>query len=355
MGSGFPMLSASRLENDTIINLKYWYLPIPRLKAWKGYWGGVTNLPRTFANAYAGGRDLALGFGGYYSICQPASCGPAIAAIHTPDILQDTLNDLLEVLRYVYPEAADRNGNYFAANENIWGYQPPNPWTGKFAYNSSCMTGVFVDLPDKKGYITFVKHNIGRIGYDWGGSVLDGHKENNWYFYDFKDLGEAALGNRAMGSVQPSSYVKIDYPAVSSATTVSGACFDPQTRIMYLYLTFALGSEPVVHAYHVKQSADARTEIMPPEKAGPVFVTQPNPFNPVTKIVLNSPLKLNGLEKAEIMIFNVRGKLVQRLLATNQQLSAGLAWDASNQPSGIYMLQVKIGGHLLMGRVSLIK
>ena len=357
-GGGFPMLAATRLANDSVTNLKYWYLPMPRLPVWKAYWRGVTSIPKTFADAYTGGRTMALGFGGYFSICQPASSGPAIAAIQKPDMFQDTL-DLVEVLRYIYPEAANRNGNYFGANTSIWGYQPPSPWDGKFTYGSSCAAGVFIDLPDKKGYVAFVKHNIVRIGYDWGGLINDAHYEDNWYFYDFKDLGEAALGNRALGSVQPSSFVKINwpYPVSNTATyhSTSGACFDPQTRIMYVYVTRALGTKPAIHAYHVTESPARMETVLPEQTTGSLISIHPNPFNPTAKIILNAALDVKGLDKADIMVFNVHGKLVQRLAATGCQLAAGLDWDASLLPSGIYMLQVKIGQYLLRGRVSVIK
>jgi len=355
-GNGFPMLAATRLANDTVTNLKYWYLPLPRLATWKAYWRGVTRIPKTFADAYTGGRELALGFGGVYSLCQTASSGPAIAAIQKPDMIQDTV-DMVEMLRYIYPEAAVRNGNYFQANSTIWLYQPPSPWDGRFTDKSGCAAGVFIDLPDKKGYVAFVKHNTGRIGYDWGGSVVDPHYEDNWYFYDLKELGEAALGNRALGSVQPSSFNKINWPYPVSATesshTIAGACFDPQTRIMYVYCNFALGTRPAVHAYYVKIDSSASSETGLPGKTGPMLTVSPNPFNPKTKIAISG--QPAGGKTALIEIYNVHGTLVQKLPAASCPLSAGVTWDASGLPSGVYMLQVKINGCLLVRRVSLIK
>jgi len=137
--------------------------------------------------------------------------------------------------------------------------------------------------------------------------------------------------------------------------STSGACFDPQTRIMYVYVTRALGTKPAIHAYHVTESPARMETVLPEQTTGSLISIHPNPFNPTAKIILNAALDVKGLDKADIMVFNVHGKLVQRLAATGCQLAAGLDWDASLLPSGIYMLQVKIGQYLLRGRVSVIK
>ena len=251
-GAGFPMLAATRLADDSVTNLKWWYLPLQRLPVWKAYWRGVTNIPQSFAHAYTGGRNIALGFGGMFSICQAASRGPAIAAIMKPDLTKDTV-DLIEMLRYAGSEAAVRDGDYFnTADENfIWGYQPPNPWTGKFTYGSGCAAGVFIDLPDKHGYVAFVTHATGRIGYDWGGVINDAHWEDCWYFYDLKDLGAAALGQTDPGTIQPASFVNWNWPAPFDSTAnraVSGACFDEQRRTLYVYMTGAIDAEIITEA-----------------------------------------------------------------------------------------------------------
>ncbi|OGJ85740.1 MAG: hypothetical protein A2268_09050 [Candidatus Raymondbacteria bacterium RifOxyA12_full_50_37] len=358
-GSPFPVLAATRLADDgTITNLKYWYMP--QVPLWKAYWRGITHIPKTFADTYTGGRDLALGFGGIYSICQTASSGPAIAAIQKPDILQDTL-DLVEVLRYIYPEAAVRNGNYFLANTTIWIYQPPSPWDGRFTSGSTCATGVFIDLPDKKGYVAFVRHTTGRIGYDWGGVGVDYHYEDDWYFYDLKELGDAALGNQALGSVQPSSFVKIDwpYPVSNTATyhSVSGACFDPQTRIMYVYCSFALDREPAVHAYHVKEDSSLGSEAVRTGGSGPEIAASPNPFNPAVVISVGASRNIEGnnvsVTPLHVAIYTISGRMITDL--SKQMVNGRVSWDASHMPSGLYIVQAHIRGKVLTKSIILMK
>ncbi|OGJ84630.1 MAG: hypothetical protein A2268_11440 [Candidatus Raymondbacteria bacterium RifOxyA12_full_50_37] len=365
-GSPFPVLAATRLADDgTVTNLKYWYLP--QVPLWKSYWRGVTHIPKTFADLYVGGRELALGFGGYFSICQTASNGPAIAAIQKPETSQDTM-DLVEILRYnnfiTPPEAAVRNGNYFNAGSGS--YQPPNPWEGKFAYGSTCAAGVFIDLPDKHGYVTFPRHFTGRIAYDWGGIVQDAHLEDDWYFYDLKELGEAALGNRAMGDVQPSSFVAYNWPAPVGTTdhSVSGACFDEQTRIMYVYVSKSIdrtqyGASPVIHAYYVKADSSAGSEAACSGSSGsePEILASPNPFNPAVMIFVgasrNIESNIASVTPLRLAIYAPNGRFVTDV--TSKLVNGRVLWDASRMPSGIYIVKARAGKRVLTKAITLVK
>lgn len=74
-------------------------------------------------------------------------------------------------------------------------------------------------------------------------------------------------------------------------------------------------------------------------KTGTVASTldvQPNPFNPAVTISFANPGK-----KADLLIYNVEGKLVQsfRNVAGNR-----VAWSALGCPSGIYLLKARING-----------
>ncbi len=256
-GAPFPVLSATQLHHDgSVTNLKYWYLPPVSL--WKAYWHGVTVIPQQFADSYTGGRTLGIGFGGCFSIIQTASRGPALAAVALPDITKDTL-DLLEVLRYKHPEeAAIRDGNFYLANTTIWDYEPSAPWDGAFTYGSFVGSGTFIDLPGKKAYLSFVNHMTGRIGYDWGGITHDAHRENNWYLYDTDELGKAALGEVSAGSVQPYRIIKVTWPykvAPTRNTVVSGSYFDTETQLLYTYVKYGLGVEPVIHVYSILEGS----------------------------------------------------------------------------------------------------
>jgi len=209
-GGCFPVLSASQLADDgKITSLGQWRLPHTVTK-WKSYWGGVTKLPAEFARKYTGGRTMALGFGGYYSICGPCSRGPALAAIAQPDPHHYELS-IAELLCYPDPAAAPRDGDYFYGLGSFWYDMPEGPKQGFWTMDDWCRSGVFIDLPEKHGYLAFVKLANGRIGYDYGAIGATG-ASHWWYFYDPQNLGKAAKGLKKPSQIVPHSMVKVSYP-----------------------------------------------------------------------------------------------------------------------------------------------
>ena len=261
-GDAVPVLAASRLGDDgTITHSGPWYVPKPMAGHYKAYWGGVTRLSQAFAEQYTGGRTLALGFGGYYSICGPCSRGPALAAVAEPDPASPTV-DMVELLAYVDPAAAPRDGDYFygMGPGGFWYQVPESPGQGSWTMDDWCRAGVFIDLPDRCGYLAFVKLGTGRIGYDYGG-IYSAGAADWWYFYRPRDLGELAKGTRKLGTVLPYSTAKVSYPIAPRGMAqpnlpVTGACFDAEEKLLYLYKPGAFPVAPerhaCVHVYRVK-------------------------------------------------------------------------------------------------------
>ncbi len=251
-GGPLPVLGASRLADDgTITTSGPWTVP-----GMKHHWGGVTGLSKAFADAYTDGRTLAMGFGGYYSICAPCSRGPALGAISEPDPEKQTV-DLVPLLAYVGGAAAPRDGDYFFGCGGFWNDSPDSPTEGRWAFDDWCRSGVFIDLPDKHGYIAFVKLGTGRIGYDYG-SITSGGTSHYWYFYNPKDLGEVAKGRVKAGLISH-SMTKVTYPGNNggAVSAILGACFDPDEKRLYLYKPFGFQlsrteQPPLIHVYTVK-------------------------------------------------------------------------------------------------------
>jgi len=179
-----PVLGASRLvEGEAPAHYGPWFIPMS-IPWFKSYWGGVTQLPESFAKRYTGGRRLALGFGGYYSICALASRGPALAAISEPDP-RNSILDVVELLTYPWPKdiAAPRDGDYFIANCS-WGGRPPDgPARGFWTMDATVRSGVMIDLPEKHGFLALAYLGTGRIGYDYG-EIRSAGRVCYWYFYD---------------------------------------------------------------------------------------------------------------------------------------------------------------------------
>jgi hypothetical protein len=215
---------------------------------YKSYWGGVLTLPRAFADRYTGGRTLALGFGGYYSICGPASRGPALGAIADPNAGQAFV-PVTALLYHPHDVPAPRNGDYFNANCGFWSDQPVGPEQGVWTYDDWCRAGVFVETKAGQAYVAFVRLGTGRLGYDFGTITSAGTAEY-WYGYDPQDLGAAAGGQKAPWQITPSSMTRVHYPL---GRTVTGACFDSRSGQLYLCVSWAypdgLESFPIIHVY----------------------------------------------------------------------------------------------------------
>jgi len=254
-GSKRPSLGASKLGDDgKITHIGPWRVT---RDPFKGYWGGVTVLSEEFARKYTGGRRMALGFGGYYSICAPTSWGPTLGAIATPDPKKDSV-DLVPLLDYPFTKKiwAPRDGNYFIANCGWGGVPPKSRREGRWTMEDKVPSGVFIDLPKAHGFIAFVSLGTGRMGYDYGG-IYSAGRTNWWYSYDPAELGKAAKGERKSAGIPPFAREKIVYPLETKTATrsdaVTGACFDPDDRLLYLFKQRVIGRrDPAVHVYRAK-------------------------------------------------------------------------------------------------------
>ncbi|MCL2093839.1 MAG: hypothetical protein FWH12_06555 [Treponema sp.] len=229
-----------------------------------GFMGGVTPIPDSVAPAF-GGRKLAIGFGGGGSISSIRSFGPSLGAVSlgengvpghdfTPFLFYPA--DPNEGLSHCI-----RDGSYLAL-ESYYA-NPLSPWEGRWTGNDTIRTGVFIDYKGKQGYLAFANQVIGRSAYDFGGRRFFLQRQNAWYFYDLETLSKAAQGQIPGDKIIPSSYNVADYPTswasphrttnVDTYMEVTGSCFDPDTGLLYLYVRFAYGNEPLVHVYRVKE------------------------------------------------------------------------------------------------------
>jgi hypothetical protein len=250
-GEAPPVLGATRLSDDgQVASFGPWRVTAPG-GLYKSYWGGVIALPQAFAAEFTEGKPLALGFGGYYSICAAASRGPALGAVPEPDPEQPSV-PVTPLLCHPHDSPARRDGEYFNANCGFWGDQPRDLEHGTWTYDDRCRAGVFIETPAGEAYLAFVRLGTGRLGYDFGAITSAGSSEY-WYIYNPRELGEAAAGRRKPWSIAPASTAKVTYPL---GRTVTGACFDPKKRMLYVCVTWAYpeGREhyPVIHAYRTR-------------------------------------------------------------------------------------------------------
>ena len=124
--------------------------------------------------------------------------------------------------------------------------------------------GVFIELPEAHGFLALAVLGTGRIGYDYG-AIRSAGRACCWYFYDPVDLGAVAQGMKKPWEVMPHSIARITYPTGikpgsrwgTVAGEATGACFDYDSRMLYVYHRFCIDNNtrelfPCIHAYKVK-------------------------------------------------------------------------------------------------------
>ena len=339
----FPVLRSAKLDGGVLTEVKQWHLPASTPSNYKSFWGGVTKIPNGFAEKYTNGHKIALGFGGAYSIIQTASMGPSIAAI-TPN-MQTGVMDIQNIMYYPFPETCIRDGNYFYSDFSTG--NPTFPWLGTWTNGDRIYSGLFIDTPNKKGYIAFVNQVIGRLGYDYGGSNWNGISQNVWYVYDYETLGKAATGEIPNNGIEPASISIVEYPhdLTKKSQYVAGSCFDPETGLLYLYTMKALKrlsmyDDPVVHVYSLKDAetptGDDSDEGETPTDYDPgddQTATDNIPQNDFKAWSGNGLLHVSGLTPGKYWsIYNSVGKLVHHSIATGNNASVSL------QGHGVYFI-----------------
>jgi hypothetical protein len=251
-GAAPPVLGLSALADDgTATTTGPWLLSV-KSGLYKGYWGGAALLPADWAAKHTGGKRLALGFGGYYSICGSASRGPALGVVPLPKPEKKKV-PVTELLYHPSGSPAPRDGQYFSANCGFWHNNPTSADSGTWTFTDHCEAGTFIDDEERPAYIVFTRMGAGRLGYDFG-AITSAGRSAYWYVYDAADLAAAAAGEKKPTGITPSSMTRVRYPLGSSVT---GACYDKPERTLYLCARHAYrhGREsfPVVHAYRLKE------------------------------------------------------------------------------------------------------
>ena len=85
-----------------------------------------------------------------------------------------------------------------------------------------------------------------------------------------------------------------------------------------------------------------------------LFPAYPNPFNPVTTIRFNIPVKTQ--HATTLQLFDLNGRLIESLV--NRVLQAGqheIEWSASGMPSGVYFAELVSGNYRQVQKLVLMK
>jgi hypothetical protein len=139
--------------------------------------GGALEIPQWFADKYLGGRNLGVGFGGYYNdVMKGMSMGPSLVAVRHPNnVATGTLTGAVELLGYGFGQSlitsryCVRNNNYaLDVEEYPWAKNPNRNKTTELAYwapgDSIEGAAVWVDNGTHHGLLFFPELSQNFIG-----------------------------------------------------------------------------------------------------------------------------------------------------------------------------------------------
>jgi hypothetical protein len=79
----------------------------------------------------------------------------------------------------------------------------------------------------------------------------------------------------------------------------------------------------------------------------------PNPFKGT--VAISCQLSAVSKKTVPIEIFSVSGRMVTKLIANSQKLKAGITWNASHLPGGIYLVRLETENKTVTKQVMLLK
>ena len=263
-------LGASVLDQTTGTGqaLAAWQLtPAP----YKTVMRGCVPIPEWFATAHCGGRRMAVGFGGYFSVMTAGSVsmGPSLWAIDPPSSEHMSTIPATPLVSY-HPPHRDAYNRPLRCTRNPDYRTEFDPWAprdgvGYWTWDDEIHQGcVWIDLPDRQAVLFFPQLGHGRVWYQHS----DRHAERVfhwWMAYNPLDFARVARNNDERDLLVPAWTQQVMYPQVRYAIEavptgfvglpkVIGSTFDAVTRTLFLMITTKIwpASEQTIFAYKVK-------------------------------------------------------------------------------------------------------
>ena len=211
---------------------------------------GILAVPPAFAASF-GGRRLAAGMGGYFSIATtgPVSMGPALTAFDPDEALRTPSTGAVTNVPLVgYPFTAAPNGAVdrchrdtdYRTEFDSW---TPNGDVGYFTWTDYIgQAGVWIDTPAVHGVLVMPTMGHGRVWYET--STLHAERvTHDWLVLDPAHLAQVAAGQRPQWSVQPTTSWTVQYPGIAYPqpgwanepfNQVVGSVYDPVDARLYV-------------------------------------------------------------------------------------------------------------------------
>jgi hypothetical protein len=240
--------AAKFADGDTsVIPLASWRVAGTGFKAVQG---GITRIPKWFAEQYLNGKSLGVGFGGYFSLMSSGdvSLGPALHCVVPPTLPQNPhLSTLLstKLLGYTWSARARRDTDYVDDYEGVNPVDTDGDGVvdrGYWFWNDLLYQGgCWIDTGKSHGLLFAPYLGHGRGWYN--NSQLNGDRGRYWFFlYDPMDLAKVATGQWEPSRPQPVASWPLSLPGNpdpeptwgSFFRAVKGVAYDSSTRRLYL-------------------------------------------------------------------------------------------------------------------------
>ncbi|OGJ84621.1 MAG: hypothetical protein A2268_11395 [Candidatus Raymondbacteria bacterium RifOxyA12_full_50_37] len=355
--------------------------------------------PSSFAGHGAFNLDMTQGYGPWYIGAMPGDSGKISPALSSKVIFpapQDWADSMTNGRSLILGRTRVSGVGEPCAGPNLYAVAPwesgslaadstallatrmlsyaPMPDTGmRWIVNFNMITGfsggAWLSSNGKSAIAIVGKRSIGEDWYGTDGGILQSGAWGNdldWprtqcgpcgskgphstgekkcmYLYNPEDLNKVINGQMQPWDPQP--YMIWDITDRLYRNQGGDIAFDRERGYLYAIEENGEGvnGPSLVHVWKVASETTAADKTRETALAEAVMQVFPNPFNPsmAIKIAHRDP----GAVNAEVKIYNVHGKLVQKLKATGHQLATGITWDASNLPSGTYILRAELGGNV---------
>jgi hypothetical protein len=247
-----PSIAASTFTSNGIESVGAWRFTGTGCKATMG---GLCAVPSAFANRNLGGRRLAAGFGGYFSIATigPVSMGPSLAAFDPAAATSRSNGGDLAHTRVVgYPFTGAPGPNIDRCRRPATMQQEFDDWdsAGSRAWwswtDQLWQSGVWIDTGRTHGLLLCPNLGDGRVWYET--STLHAERaSHHWMVYDPADLAAVAAGRRQPWQIQPARQWKVTYPGLpatlagwrdESPQMVIGVAQEPGTNRIHIAVRF---------------------------------------------------------------------------------------------------------------------
>ncbi|OGJ88924.1 MAG: hypothetical protein A2487_04820 [Candidatus Raymondbacteria bacterium RifOxyC12_full_50_8] len=267
------------------------------------------------------------------------------------------------------------NGNPPLAGDTIDG-TPLMHFTGKsdkgFTVCSWYKSGAWLTYGQRSAVVMFCTQNYS-LDFSYFSGPFGAGMYPTLLFYDPADLSEVVQGSRDEWDIRWYARKNLDFCFIGEKIgprggnlnmednyfSPGGMAYDREHGRLYVAQTMVRTTgepQPVIHVFRIDTTAASGTgqRVDGKSTGTPVLSACPNPFNPSTRIMISAK-RITDSRKLRIAIYTVQGQFVQALPAAACRQPAGYLWNASNLPSGLYVICAKIDGRTLTKTVTLLK